>query len=192
MLETLKKYFEINLDNYKNINFSLEINKVILGAYIVMVIGIIYLSVFRKNTRLMVMQLTRHGAKNEDSAKTLKELRLADSRGVKKLLAKNNLLTKTVARVGAQQYDYETYVAMSKKERKAAEKIDFDTARFYIKEEETNRAGFIIERYDVTVTKTVLSCLLVAIICGILIVCMPSILDTVDGWLTKTQTTNTK
>ena len=192
MLEILKKYFEINLDNYKNINFSLEINKVILGACFVMMIGIIYLGVYRKNTRLMVMQLTRHGAKNEESAKTLKELRLADSRGIKKLLSKHNILSMTVARVGEQKYDYETYVAMSKKERKAAEKIDFDTARFYIKEEETNRAGFIIERYDVTVTKTVLSCLLVAIICGILIVCMPAILDTVDGWLTKTQTTNPK
>ena len=33
MSEILKKAFEINLNDYENINFNLEINKVVLGFY---------------------------------------------------------------------------------------------------------------------------------------------------------------
>lgn len=183
MLEGLKKCFDINLNDYENINFSLEINKAVLGAFVAIIVGVIFLNAYRGSMRFMIMQLTRHSATSEENAKTLKELGLSDSRMLKRILSSDNLLTKTVERVGAVKYDYETYKKMSDKERKNAEKIDFDVAKFYIKEDETSRAAFILERYVTSITRTLVSCLFVAIICGCIIACMPGILNVVNELL---------
>ena len=183
MIENLKKCFAINLSDYDNINFSLEINKVVLGTCIALIVGIIVLNLTRSNMRLMITQLTRHKATGEESAKTLRELGLADSRIVKRLLSGNNTLSKTVARVGEVKYDYETYKAMDKKARAEAEKIDFESARFYIKESEVTRASFISERYTSTVTGTVLASALVAILGICVIISMPGILDAINELL---------
>ena len=177
MLGVLKNYFKINLSDYENIGISLEINKAVLVAFVALIVGIVLLNRSRGVTRLVVMQLTRHGATSEDKAKTISELGLAESRAVKKLLSGRNVLTRTVARCNATEYDYETYRKMDKKARDEAEKIDFATARFYIREEGATRAAFIVERYTVTLTRTVATCVLVAIIGGCVFACMPSILS---------------
>ena len=183
MLGNIKRTFAINLNDYENIGFSLEINKVIFGACIALIIGVVLLSIQRGSTRLMIMQLTRHGATSEDKAKTLSELGLSDNKILKILLRGHNVLVNTVARVGAVKYDYEAYVAMDKEARKQAEVIDFESAKFYIKEEESDRAAFIVERYTVSLTRTVLSCVLVAIISGCVIACMPSVLSLINGFI---------
>lgn len=185
MLEVLKKCFAVNLNEYENINFDLEINVVVLGAFVAVILGVIFLSVYRGSIRVMVVQLTRHGAKDEESAKTLKELGLYDSRITKRLLSGHNVLTSVVGRVGAVKYDYETYMKMSEQERAESEKIEFDFARFYIKEEEANRAGFIVERYNTSLTRTLVSCLFVAILCCCIIACMPGILNVVNELIGK-------
>ena len=183
MLDKIKDYFSINLADYENINFSLEINKVILGSFIALTVGVIILNVQRGNMRLVIMQLTRHGATDKESAKTLTELGLNNSRTVKKLLSGKNALTSTVARVGETEYDYDTYVAMSKEEKKAAEHIDFTKAAFYIRPEKSDRAAFIRERYETSVLRVALFSVMLAIICGCVIVCMPGILETVNDLL---------
>ena len=183
MLEVIKKYFAINLNDYENINFSLEINKVVLGTFVAMIVGVVLLSIYRGNSRLLVMQLTRHGATSEDSAKTLSELGLANSRAIKRILSGSNVITKTVTRVGTVKYDYDDYVKMDKKARAEAEKIDFANARFYISEKQSTRAAFIIERYTTSLSRTIAVCVLVAILCGCVMFCMPGILGVVDNLL---------
>ena len=183
MFEVLKKCFAINLNDYENINFSLEINKVILGAFIAMVIGVIMLDIYRGSTRTVIMQLTRHEAKTVEDAKTLNEIGLGNSRIVKKLLSGHNILTGVVARVGEVKYGYEEYKALSKEEKKESEKIDFASARFYIREESADRASQITERYVTSVPRTVASCTFVAILCICVIACMPEILSLINGLL---------
>ena len=183
MLEVIKKYFAINLSDYENMNFSLEINKVVLGVCIAMIVGVVLLNIYRGNGRLLVMQLTRHGATSENEAKTLGELGLANSRAIKKILSGGNVIAKTVTRIGAVKYDYETYVKMDKKARAEAERIDFESARFYIAEEPSTRAAFIIERYATSLSRTIASCVLVTLLCGCVIGCMPAILSAVDTLL---------
>lgn len=185
MLDIFKKCFSVNLNDYENIGINLEINTVVLGAFIAVIVGVVFLNMYRGSIRYTVMQLTRHSAFSEDTAKTLKEIGLYDSRIIKKLLSGHNMLTRVVARVGAVKYDYETYVKMSDEERKEAEKIDFDFARFYIKEEEINRAGFIRERYKTSPVRTLVSCLFVAILCGCIIACMPGILNVINEIIGK-------
>ena len=187
MPSILKELFKINLNDYGNIKFSLEINKVILGASIALIIGIVILNLYRGNIRLAVMQLTRHGALGEENAKTLGALGLARSKAVKRILSRRNVLTSITARKGAVEYDYETYMKMNKTEREAAEKIDFSDAEFYIKEDSAHRAAFIIERYNTSLIRTVMSCVLVAIICGCIIACMPGILNVLDNLLDSTK-----
>ena len=47
MFEVLKKCFAINLNDYENINFNLEINKVIFGAFCALMVGVVILSIYR-------------------------------------------------------------------------------------------------------------------------------------------------
>ena len=182
----VKELLQINLNDYENIKFSLEINKVVLGAFIALMVGIVILNVYRGNIRLVVMQLTRHGATSEENAKTLGEIGLARSKAVKRILSGRNVLTSITARAGAIEYDYETYMKMNKTEREVAERIDFADARFYIKEENAHRAAFIIERYNTSLIRTVMSCVLVAIIGGCIIACMPGILNVLNNLLEST------
>ena len=185
MIEILKKCFEINLEDYENIKFSLEINKVVLGTFIAIIVGILVLNTYRGSIRFMVMQLKRHNALDEDGAKTLKELGLDNSRILKRLLSSQNMLTKTVARVGATQYDYETYVKMDKAARREAERVDFESARFYINKSEADRAAFIIERYAVSIPRTLATCVFFAILCGCVIAWMPGILEILNDLIGK-------
>jgi len=182
MFEVLKKCFSINLNDYENISFSLEINKVVLGASVAFIIGIILLDTYRGNIRYMIMQLHRHDAYSEDNAKTLSELGLDKARVIKYLLTRDNMLTKMVARVGEKKYSYEEYISLGKKER-AKGKIDFGSAEFYIRENQTDRCAHVIEKYNISPTRTVLACAFVGIVCVCIVACMPGILNIVDNLL---------
>lgn len=183
MFKLLRECLEINLNDYENINFNLEINKVILGVSFVIIIGIIMFNIYRVNIRMVVMQLTRHNANSEESAKTLSELGLDKSVIVRRLLLGNNALTKTVARVGERKYSYEEYIKLSKEEKAQSEKINFNTATFYIKEEEGYLTASIMEKYTTSLTRIVLACVFVEILCLCIIACMPDILNVVDNLL---------
>ena len=185
MFEVLKKCFAINLNDYENINFNLEINKVIFGAFCALMVGVVILSIYRGTIRAVMMQLIRHETYSEEDAKTLKELGLGESRTVKRLLSGDNILTKTVVRVGKKKYSYEEYMALSKEERLKNESVDFSTAKFYINEDNKDRAASIVEKYVTSVPRTVVSCVFVAIICVCIMACMPEILNGINNLLQK-------
>lgn len=181
MLEVLKKCFSVNLNDYENIGFSLEINKVLVGAFGALIVGVILLNLYRASIRLTVMQLTRHGATDEESAKTLRELGLDSRKSVKRLLGADNMLTKIVGAVGKKEYTYEEYRALSKEEREKTDKMDFDTERFYIRKEQSNRATFVMERYITSPARTALVCVFIGLVLFCLIACMPGILNVIDS-----------
>lgn len=183
MFEVLKKCFDINLNDYENIKFDLEINKVILGAFVVLMVGIVYLSFYRGSIRVVIIQLMRHNADSEENAKTLGELGFDKSRIVKRLLSRDNILTKTVARVGEKKYDYEEYKSLSKEEKRESEKIDFSEAKFYIGEDNKDRAMNIVDRYVTSIPRTIASCVFIAIVCVSVIACMPEILNLINNLL---------
>ena len=183
MFEVLKKCFAINLNDYENINFDLEINKVILGAFCALMVGIVLLSIYRGTVRTVLMQLIRHGASAEENAKTLEELGLEKSRAVKQFLSGDNILTKMVSRVGEKKYSYKEYTELSKEEMRKTDKVDFSSARFYIKEEMKDRANVFVEKYVTSIPRTAASCVFVAIICICIIACMPEILNGINNLL---------
>ena len=183
MFGVLKKCFDVNLKDYENINIDLEINKIVAILFGVFMLWTIVFNSYRGKIRLVVMQLMRHKALDEDSAKTLGELGLDRSKKIKKHLSGDGILTKVVARVDAQEYSYEEYMALPKKERKKKKNIDFSSARFYIKEKHTNRAMNIVDKYVTSPLRTLLTCLFIAIISMCVIAIMPGILNIVNSML---------
>ena len=98
-------------------------------------------------------------------------------------MSRDDLLTKVVARVGEVKYSYEEYKELSKERKKEIEKIDFSTAKFYIREDMSYRSTAIIEKYGTSVGRTVASCVFIFIIAMCVIACMPGILYAVDNLL---------
>ncbi|MBR2972086.1 MAG: hypothetical protein IKC61_04070 [Clostridia bacterium] len=187
MFEVLKKCFSINLNEYKYIGVDLEINKIILCTAVVLMACIVVFNTYRANIKLTVSQLVRHKAKDEESAKTLSELGLDKSRAIKKLLGKDNMLTKIVARCGEKKYGYDEYMALSDEEKKECEEFDVTESRFYIREEYSLHATNVIDKYGTSVCRTILSCVLIAIISISLFLSMPGILNVLNNLLKNTK-----
>ena len=177
--------FHINLKDYENIGFDLEICKVILVGFIALSVGIVILNVYRKNIRFMVMQLIRHGAVDSDTSKTLEDIGLHNNRILKWLLTRDGMLKKVVGRVGEPTYTYEEYIALDNKTKKENEKVDFSSASFYIREDKRERADEICERYDAGIVKIILSCVFIAITYVCLLALMPQILSWVNSLIGK-------
>ena len=185
MFKIFKEWFSVNLNDYDNIGVNLEINKVIFGAVIALIIGVIVLDLYRANIKLMVTQLTRHNAKNEDYAKTLSSIGLNNNKIIRWLLTKENFLTKIVGRKGEKKFEYEEYKTLSNKERIEAEKFDIETAEFYIREDKSDLAAGVMEKYGASVQSTVMTCVLIAIVSICIIACMPEMLEMINNLLRR-------
>lgn len=187
MFDVIKRCINTNLNDYENINFDLEINKVIIGSAIVLMIGIIIFSIRRANIRRIVMQLIRYGAFSQDDAKTVKELGFDKSTVIKTLLSGDNQLTRVVSRIGEKEYNYDEYIKLDKKQREALDVIDFENERFYIKPEKKDRARNIVDRYITSIPRVVAVCVFVLIIAFCFVTCMPGILETINNMLETTK-----
>ena len=184
-LENLRRCYNINLNDYENIGIDLEINKVLLPAFVVFGILMTVLAVYRKNTRDVVMQLKRHEALDEQSACTLGELGLEDNKVIRYILSHSETLKRIVLREGQINYGYEEYKKLTKEQRREAERIDFSEARFYISDSELDRARHIKEKYVVDKTRMIIGAVLLIMIYIALTAAMPEILNLVNNLLKR-------
>ena len=97
------------------------------------------------------------------------------------------MLTKIVARCGEKKYGYDEYMALSDEEKKECEEFDVTESRFYIREEYSLHATSVIDKYGTSVCRTILSCVLVAIISISLFLSMPGILNVLNNLLKNTK-----
>ena len=181
MKEFYTRFFLINLNEYYNLGVDLQINILLLILLPIVLLVWIAFHIMRNNTFVIVKRLARRGAFDEESAKTLRELGLFNKWVLRLMLSGEGQITKIVKRVGAVKYTYEEYSALSKKELKK-EKIDFETASFYLDEAQKTRIDKIQSKYEVRPHHTVLMCvsILVGFVCVMLL--MPDILNGLD-WL---------
>jgi len=196
-----EKYFLINLKDYSNIGLDLEINKILFCILVGAVLAIAIIGYRKAGISRVVKALLRHEAKNEESAKTLDELKI-NSPSVRTVLsATEGRLAKIISRVGATRYTYEEYIeAMKKPKGKTAddaknnekshsplteEKVDFATARFYIAEDKIEEAKSIFDRSDSPMLHTVLTCVLLISLYTCILFAMPGILEVVNAFLSK-------
>ena len=181
MLKDIKEYFSLNLNDYENIGINFEINKFLF----LLTIGLCAMAFVVNYRRSLIIdtvrQLFRHNATDDANAKTLAELGLSGSRGIRKALVSDSQLRRMVAIVGEVRPTYEEYVESMKKKGKELPVTDLSTARIYIPEESLDRAKFVYNNYSTSLLKTILICVFIIAISVCLILLSPSILAAIDS-----------
>ncbi len=191
-------YVCINLKSYSNIGIDFEIVKILIAIAFAAILCGIMLDYHNKYTYALVKQLLRHDAVSEEKGKTLGELGLADNKAIKRALLSGGKLKKLVAMCGATTLTYEEYkererlYKVARKENKHLKedefiigKTDFNSARFYIREESKSYAMRIFGGADVTVIRTALRSVLIIMVTAIIIALMPDILEGLNNILAK-------
>ncbi len=180
--EIYEKYFLLNLKDYPNIGINLEINKLVLAFTLGVVIASFLINYHRSYTYLAVKRLLRHGALDEKNAKTLGEIGI-NTASVRFALSRSGQLTKMIRRVGEPHYSYEEYVAKMKSRSKREEKIDFDTARFFLDETQLDRAHHISEVGSPSFLRSILFAVLILTMGVCIFLLMPEILMWINNLL---------
>ena len=129
-----------------------------------------------------VKQLLRHNAIDEESAKTLEELGLADSLGIRKAIFTSSQLRRMIAVVGECRPTYEEYVT-AQKEKKKLKAADPLSVRIYVPAEAMDRAKHVYNTYSSSIPRTLLACLMYIALAVCLILVMPELLTLIDGSL---------
>ena len=101
------------------------------------------------------------------------------------LLSSSDRLKKLVGRVGEREYTYEEFVRLNKEKKYKEEKIDFATARFYLREEGIGRSRHIVEVGHTSMLNTVLFSILIFAIYVCILLLMPEILTVINNMLAK-------
>lgn len=176
-------FFFLNLKDYPNINIDLEINVLLFFISVAICVAAVIITLYRSSLQKIIKQLSRLEAKDEASARTLKDIGLEKSIFIRMALSREGRLTRMIGRVGETKYTYEEYLALSKKKGFKHEKVDFSVAEFYIREERADEAKNIIENYGTSMYRTALYCVLVIALYVCLALFMPEILVFIDGAL---------
>ena len=182
MLNDVKEYLSLNLNDYSNINVNFEINKFILLCAVALCVVSFFINYKRSILADTVKQLLRHNATDEESAKTLGELGLAGSRGVRKAITSSAQLRRMITVVGEHRPTYEEYVAAQKEKKKLAEQ-DPLTLRIYIPKEAMDRAKYVYNTYTSSISRTLLACVMYVAFAACLILLMPELLALINGSL---------
>ena len=180
--EIYEKYFLLNLKDYPNIGINLEINKLVLALTLGVIIASLMINYHRSYIHLTAKRMLRYGALDEKSAKTLSGLGINLS-SVRRALSRTGQLTKMVRRVGEPHYSYEEYIKKTKSRDKAEEKIDFDTALFYLDETQLDRARHISESGTPSLVRSILFAVLLLTIGVCVFLLMPEILTWINSLL---------
>ncbi len=124
MLESFyNKYIELNLNDFFEIGFDFKINKVLFFAFLGIVIACIITNYVESGISVALKRLLRTETNSEDTAKTLAELGLKDSRCARLSLARRGGMTARLILVaGEKRPTYEEYIA-EQKELKARRRL---------------------------------------------------------------------
>ena len=177
-------FFLINLNEYSNINIDLEINVLLFFISLAICASAFAVTLYRATLQQAIKRLTRFSASDEESARTLGDLGLEKSVLLKMALSRRGRLTRIIGRVGERSYTYEEYVELSRtKGGLKDEKIDFETAEFYIRPESVDDAKNIIENYGTSMLRTSLYCVLVIAVYICVALVMPEVLTLINNLL---------
>lgn len=180
-MDFFKKYIEINLNDYKNIDIDLEINKLLLLITVGIIIASVLVNYNRYLVSLLVKKLTRYKATSEASAKTLKELGLDGNRGVRRLVESNGRVGKLVAVVGEEKLTYEEYVARQKAKKGTPTDSKRSALPLYVAD--VDGCARIAQAPAPTLVSTILFTVLIAAIYVCIALLMPEILSFINNMI---------
>jgi len=189
--EFYEAYLCLNLKDFPNLKVDFEINKFLTIILFGIIAAIIMINYTRSAIYLTASKMIRHEAIGEENAKTLAELGLDNGR-IKRCISTTSQLKAVISRVGEEKISYEEYIAREKERKKTRskapiiEKIDFATAKFYIKRDGVGAARELGFKSRSILLNTVLFCVLSVIIFVCLIFLMPEILRFLNNILSST------
>ena len=188
----LKDIITLNAKDFLSTNMDIYVNAAVFIVAIALCCASFLIYYHKSYTLLLIKQLIRRGATSEENAKTLSEMHLENSRAIKSALNRRSQLSAIVKMQGYVAPTYEEYIsnqkAKSRKERRKAEdKIDFSTARFYIPSDSLDRAKRMQEKENPTVWRTVLVCVLIVALSVCVALLMPEILNLLNSLMQKVE-----
>ncbi len=178
----LLKYIFLNFEDYKNLGFNFPIGLILLFSIIAFPIAVFFITRKKNTVTFVVKQLLRHEALNEESAKTLSELRLSKIKSLRKMLFSVGQLSSMIKTVGYKKPSYEEYVK-AKKEKTKVENPNLDEIKIFISEDGKEKAQTIAESEITPFWKPILISFVGIIIITILFICMPEILNFLNNSL---------
>lgn len=127
-------------------NFDIDVNGsslplIIWGLYIGIMLGVLGSIIVRMYSNKIISALTKHGACDESSARTLAELGLKKQFFILKMLRDDSALRRSVTVTGEGAYKAKASGKLADfwygkfLRDDAPEKLDFDAAKFYLPEE---------------------------------------------------------
>ena len=177
----VKDYLLLNFKDYIDPGIDFPINIFLLSIAAGLCIASVLITFHRRYIAVLIKQLMRHEAFNEENAKTLSQLRIKPNIVFRSALKrKNGQLASLISRVGEKSYTYEEYAALQKKKGFKEEKIDFSNASFYINSDAMDRAKKISEDGMPSYFKTILGCIFILVIFICVTLFMPEILSWVS------------
>ena len=182
MYELFREFFLLNFKDYENLGWNFPITIVLFGVILAVIAATVIINYRRTKTEQILRALIRRGATSEDGAKTLSELGL-NNRVFRGLLSADGQLTKIVGRAGEKKYTYEEYLALTKSSKFKDEKINFDEAAFYIKEETKGRAEAIVAKGATSPFNTLIFCIMLVAIFVCTMFALPELLSWVNDML---------
>ena len=186
LLEDLKEFFFLNLNDYSNIEISFPI-----GIFLILITVALCVFAFLYAYRRIIIvgvlkQLLRHDATNEENAKTLSKLHVHDGFLLKNMLSKTSgQLKSIVCRKGETKMTYEQYLILSKAKGYKEEKIDFSCAEFYINPEKLDDAKKIVESESPSMIKPLLMSILLLVLLLCVSLTLPQLLDYINNSIGK-------
>ncbi len=171
----------LNLNSFENIGINFYINIFLFFVAIVFCLFALYIEQTRGIIQLFISQLKRHKATAPEDAKTLKSLGLDSKWMLKRIIKNNRMLSRIVGRTEQKQYTPEEYMLLKRADRKNAEKIDFNTEKFYILPESSSRADDIYANYGFSLGRFVVFCIFIMIIYVVIAVLSPEIIRAIDN-----------
>ena len=179
----IKEFFILNLNDYENIPFYFPIGLLITLLTAAICVAVFVINFHNGYIFAMIKQLIRHGARDDASAKTLTQLRLDKTLGLKSALSRSGRLTYIIKRVGETKPSYEEYVASRKKRGYKEEKIDFSIARFYIPSELSDRAQGVLEKSNASILRPVIISAILIGVWLLLALFLPDLLSYINASL---------
>ena len=176
------KHLFLDFSDYTNIKISFPIGLVTVFLCIALCVMVFLVSYKEATNAKIATQLLRHDAKSEDTAVSLKKLRLTEKR-YKKALSGTGKLTKMVARVGYTRPTYEEYVSAKENEKKDFFPPITDDDKIYIAQEAMESAELLANTDRSTVVKPIILSAVILVVFSLLFIFMPDILNAVNSWI---------
>lgn len=179
-MDFIKEFFLLNFNQFDNFGISFPIGIFLTSMAIALCAAVFIINHHKRYTCSFLKQLLRHEALDDQKAKTLTSLKLENMLGLKSALARKGQLTYMVKRVGETEKTYDEYMVESKKRGYKDEKIDFESALFYIAPERVDRAKRLVETTNTEWWRPALMAVFIVSIWVIMALFVPELLQSLN------------